>query len=351
MAGQLKIGQKTVGAEQPAYIVAEVGINHNGDMELAKKTIKAAKDSGADAVKFQNYKTEDFVPTRSETHTYLSQGKTITESQYDMFKRYELTNEQIIEIVRFCNDITIDFHSTPTNAEGVRLLQDLGVEVLKNGSDYLLNLPLIETMTRTGLPLVLSTGMADEEDIDEAVSTFENSGGKELLILHCVSQYPTPFDQLNLKRISTLQNKYTYPVGFSDHSNGTQGSCLAVAIGACWIEKHFTLDKSLPGPDHSFSCDPTELKNLVNDIRAVESALGTGQISTYTENELESRDSFRLSCAAARNLPAGTVLGDGDIAFFRPGIGIPPKNKVLLIGRLLKHEVTRGEILTEEMLK
>lgn len=347
----LTIGDRKIGRGHPAYIVAEIGINHNGDISLAKRTIDAAVKAGVNAVKFQNYQTEDFVLTRTETHTYISQGKTVTEPQYDMFKRYELGTMELGEIAAYCAKVGIDFHSTPTNEEGVAELQRLGVGVMKNGSDYLSHLPLIEAMARTGLPTVLSTGMATEEDIEEAVSTYRDAGGRAFILLHCVSQYPTPVAELNLRRIGVLRERFGCPVGLSDHSEGPQAAALAVALGACWIEKHFTLDRSLPGPDHAFSSNPVEMSALVRGVREAETALGSGQLDVLSPREKKNRKTFRLSCAAARDMDKGEVLGRGDIAFFRPGTGLPPGRWDRLVGRALKHPVKRGQLLKEGMLQ
>jgi N,N'-diacetyllegionaminate synthase len=348
MSDTIYLGQRPIGDGHSAYIVAEIGINHGGDMALAIQMIDAAKKSGADAVKFQNYKTEDFVPTRNETLTYVSQGKTVTESQFDMFKRFELSDEQVTEIAEYCRSAKIDFHSTPTNRDGVSLLKNLGVDVLKNGSDYLSNLPLIAVMAESGLPTVLSTGMATENEIAEAVNAFHASGGEDLILLHCVSQYPAPLDELRLRRISALRKRFDHLVGFSDHSNGVDAAPLAIALGACWIEKHFTLDQALPGPDHTFSCTPTEMKALVQEVRVAEQSLSFPPSAKFSHAEEESRASFRLSCAAATDLDAGAAISASDIAFFRPGTGYPPKDYINLVGRVLATPIRRGDLYDED---
>ena len=318
----------------PAYLVAEIGINHNGDMDLAKRSIDAAKSAGADAVKFQNYRTEDFIRDRTLTYTYKSRGKTITEPQYDMFKRCEISVEQLAELKRYCDQVGVDVHSTPTSDEGVRTLVDLGVGVLKNGSDYLGNLALIEAMGRTGLPTVLSTGMATIADIDEAVRTFRATGNENLILLHCVSSYPAPAETLNLAKIPALASAFDCLVGFSDHSQGSVAAVGAVALGACWIEKHFTIDRDLPGPDHWFSSDAAEFKELVEGVRLIEAARGSARIEPSAA-ELDMRSIARLSCVASRPLAAGATLAAGDIAFKRPGTGLPPSFAPRLVGRRL----------------
>ena len=338
----LRISSRTIGDGHPSYLVAEIGINHNGDMDLARRSIDAAKAAGADAVKFQNYRTEDFIRDRSLMYTYKSQGRSVTEPQYDMFKRCELSNKQLEELKQYCNSSSIDFHSTPTSDEGVRILVELGVGVLKNGSDYLGNLALVETMGRTGLPTVLSTGMATVSDIDEAVRAFRGTRNDRLILLHCVSSYPAPPESLNLKKMSALGAAFDCLVGFSDHSQGAAAAIGAVALGACWIEKHFTLDRNLAGPDHWFSSDPTEFRQLVDGIRVIEAALGNARIEPDAA-EIAMRAVARLSCVAGRKLAAGTTLAPEDITFKRPGDGLPPSLAPRLIGRRLVRDLDENQ--------
>ena len=343
----IKVGNREIGPKLPAYIVAEIGINHNGDMDLAKKTILAAKEAGADAVKFQNYKTEDFVPIKTVEYEYLSQGKLVKEFQYDMFKRYELNDEQVKDLKDFCDKNNIDFHSTPTNFQGVDLLKRIGVLVLKNGSDYLTNLELVEYMGKSGMPTVLSTGMALVSEIDDAVSIFKNTGNRDLILLHCTSSYPTPVEDVNLKKIKTLRDAFGVMSGFSDHSEGSWAAVGSIAYGAVWIEKHFTLDKNLSGPDHRFSCDSKEFSQLLEGVRYVEKAIGVAHLGP-TEREQVSRDNFRLSCCAARDLNQSDIVMDSDIIFIRPGTGIPSKNKDFLVGRKIKKAIKAFSVLKTE---
>lgn len=340
----IRIGSRKIGTFHPAYIVAEIGINHNGDIDLAKKTIMAAKDAGADAVKFQNYKTEDFVPLRNVKYEYKSQGHIVKEYQYDMFKRYELNEQNLMDLKGFCDHVSIDFHSTPTSFEGVDLLKKIGVNVLKNGSDYLTNLELIEYMGKSGLPSVLSTGMALASEIDDAARAFKQTGNDQLILLHCTSQYPTPAPEVNLRKINTLREAFDCIVGFSDHSEGPWAAIGAITYGAYWIEKHFTLDKNLPGPDHSFSSDPEDFRHYVEGIRYVEKAMGTSRLGPTPEEET-SRENYRLSCAARRDLNEGHIITEKDVMFIRPGTGLPPKQSKYIIGRTVKRNVLKGTLL------
>ena len=323
------------------FIVAEIGINHNGDMNLAKKMILAAKESGADAVKFQNYKTEDFVLDRTIEYTYLSKGNEVTEKQFDMFKRYELSFDQLKELKSYCDDIDITFFSTPTGKQGVDELIQLGVSVIKNGSDFLQNLPFIEELAKTRIPIVISTGMATLAQIDEAVRTFESAGGKELTILQCVSQYPTPLEEVNLLKIPALKKAFGYPVGFSDHTEGSVAAIGAVTLGATFIEKHFTLSHDLEGPDHRFSSTPEEFKSYIDSIRKIEIALGKEKLTPTIRDQANSAH-FQLSCVAKKGLNGDHVLTDNDIAFSRPGDGLPPKMKPFLIGKKLSNAKQAG---------
>lgn len=340
------IGKRLIGKNQPCFLVAEIGINHNGDLELAKKTIDAAKDAGADAVKFQNYQTEDFVTDKSLTYRYFSKGKAIVESQYEIFKRCELTTNALRELKSYCDHTGISFHSTPTSQTGIQDLVKMGTLVLKNGSDYLTNLPLISSMGKTGLLTVISTGMSTLAEIDDAVRTFRETGNEQLILLHCTSSYPTPPEDVHLRKIPTLSAAFNCPVGFSDHTEGSSSAVGAIALGACWIEKHFTLDKELPGPDHCFSFNGAEFKILVDAVRVMERSLGNSFIGP-SRSETLGRQDFRLSCVAARSLKANHCITEADIKFQRPGTGLPPKAINWLIGRRLACDVRIGHVLEQ----
>lgn len=330
------------------FVVAEIGINHNGDMGLAKETIAAAAESGADSVKFQSYKTEDFISDSSLMLTYRSQGVEVREPQYELFKRCEINREQMLMLKQECERHGLNFHSTPTSLEGVRDLEAVGCQILKNGSDYLTNLPLIRQMGETGLLTVLSTGMATLSEVSQAVNAFKETGNDRLILLHCTSAYPTVDEDVNLARMSTLSSAFNTPVGFSDHSHGIVAAIAATVLGTCWIEKHFTLDKNLPGPDHWFSMDPRELKELVAAVRRAEKVVGKSCIEP-TSSELDSRSSFRLSCVAKKDLTKGHLVQETDIAFRRPGEGVPPADMKYLIGRKIGKPVSTGDIFTLDM--
>ncbi|MDX1903378.1 MAG: N-acetylneuraminate synthase family protein [Thermonemataceae bacterium] len=339
----------TIGQNHPCFIAAEIGINHNGDIELAKKMILAAKDAGVDAVKFQNYYTEDFILDKNLTYSYTSQGQKITETQYEMFKRYELNVEQLNTLKDYCDELGLVFFSTPTSIRGIEDLQKISTPLLKNGSDFLVNLELIAEMAKTTIPTIISTGMATLAEIDDAVRAFEQAGGKELIILHCISAYPTPAEEVNLRKIPALMQAFQYPIGFSDHTEGIVAALGAVALGACFVEKHFTLDKNLEGPDHRFSANPQEMKDLVMAIRFLEKSFGVSKIAPTTK-EQEGRLNFRLSCVAKTDLPQGHILQKEDITFSRPATGLAPKFVNLLIGKTLQRNIFKSEVINFEIL-
>jgi len=332
------IGGRRVGPGAPCFVVAEVGINHNGDMDLAERMIDAAAAAGADAVKLQNYRTEDFVSDRSLTYEYVAGGRRVVESQWEMFKRCELTAAALARLKARADKHGIVLFSTPTSLETLGDLLALGVPVLKNGSDFLGHLPLVRAMGATGLPTILSTGMATLGEIDEAVRTFRETGNDRLILLHCTSSYPTPPEDVHLRKIAALATAFDCAAGLSDHTLGIVAAVGAVALGACCVEKHFTLDRSLPGPDHAMSSDPEEFRALVAAIRGLEQSLGASRIGP-TASEARGRSEYRLSCAAARALPRGHVLGEADVVFRRPGSGVPPARVADLLGRRLARPV------------
>lgn len=349
MKHDIQIGRRKVGVGHPVLIAAEIGINHNGDMGLAREMILSAAEAGADAVKFQNYRTEDFLSDESLSYEYISQGRTVVESQYAMFKRCELTREQLMDLRDYCEQAGVLFFSTPTSEEGLADLIATGAQIVKNGSDYLSHLPFIRAMARSGLVTVLSTGMATKEEVAEAVAAYRQAGGRDLILLHCTSSYPTPDHDVNLRRVAALSNLFDVPTGFSDHTWGDAAALGAVALGACFVEKHFTLDKNLPGPDHRFSSDPSELKSLVTGIRRMEAQLGDVLIGP-TPSETIGRRDYRLSCTLRTDLEGGHVLTEGDIVFRRPGHGFSPKYHDALLGRKLKLRLPAGHTLEESDL-
>jgi len=324
-------------------LIAEIGINHNGDMDLAETMVRAAAAAGADAVKFQNYVTEEFLTDHTLTYTYRNAGREITESQFAMFKRCELRDADLVRLKRCCDAAGVIFFSTPMSLSGVDAVMRVNPAYMKNGSDCLGHLPLIRHMARTGLSTIISTGMANEAEIAEAVAAYRDAGGRDLVLMACTSAYPTPPADVNLRRIPELARKFDCAAGFSDHTAGWEAAVAAVCLGATMVEKHFTSDRNLPGPDQWFSSDPQEFAELVRRVRESEVMLGSPQLKP-ADAELRSREEFRLSCIAARDLPAGHVVAEADIAFHRPATGLPPSQADVLKGRRLSRGLKRGEL-------
>ncbi len=345
MQKEIQINDKKIGKGNPTFIVAEIGINHNGDLDLAKKMIEAAARAGVDSVKFQNYRTEDFLSDNKLTYEYMNNGVKVVESQFEMFKRNELTPHMLHELKLFADSIGIIFHSTPTSKEGVDELVRENVPIIKNGSDFLTNSSLLQYMAESGLPVVIATGMASEDEIEEAVRTLRRNGNENFIVLHCTSSYPTFPTDVNLLKMSTIAAKFDCLVGFSDHSEGFSAAVGACALGACWIEKHFTIDKTLPGPDHRFSCDPQEMTALVKSVREMEILLGSGDL-VPTPSEKAGREQYRLSCAAAHQLTVGHIIKESDIVFRRPATGLPPSKINQLLGKSLKRELNTQELIS-----
>lgn len=340
-----KIGSFEISIQSPPFVIAEAGINHNGELSKAFEMIRVAKECQADAIKFQTFKVAELIDDKSLTYTYKSQGKEVTEPMIDLFTRYEFSSDQWIKIKAECERVGIVFLSTPQNYSDLELLLGLGIDAIKIGSDDFNNIPLIKKYGASGKPLILSCGMADLAEIHQSLSAAGYYKGAPLALLLCVSEYPAPFESLNLNRILSL--KRTFPdliVGFSDHSQGALGATLAVALGARIIEKHFTLDKDLPGPDHWFSENPTELKNYVEQIRLASTSMGHGNL-VPSAAEYEMRKIARRSVVAKRELKKGQTLLEEDLALKRPGTGLPPILMEDIIGKTCTRSMEKGEPL------
>lgn len=342
----MKIKNRNIGENYPCFIVAEAGLNHNGDIRIAKKMIDICKQCSVDAIKFQTFKAEDFCNPKEE-YTYVVDGKEITENQLNMFSRCEFSKEDFKELKDYCEEKDIIFFSAPQNISDLDMLMKLGVPAIKVGSDDLTNLDLLAYYSKKGLPMIISTGMAYISEIDEAVRTVLNYN-KELAILHCISSYPTRNEEVNLNKIKTLKKQYPDQIiGFSDHSEGIYASMGAVALGAKIIEKHFTLDKKMMGPDHRFSADPKELKELVDGVRFIEKALGTSQVGP-AESEIAMRDIAHRSIVAAKDINKGEIFSEENLTMKRPGTGLPSKYLKYLIGKKSNMLIKQNELITFE---
>jgi N,N'-diacetyllegionaminate synthase len=339
----ITIEERAVGVGRPCFVIAEIGVNHNGDVNLAHRMVDAIAEAGADCVKFQTFHAEEFCNDRSAIYEYVSQGRAVRESMLEMFKRLELRDGEHHALFAHARDRGLVPLSTPTDAAAVQLLAGLGVGAYKVGSDDLVFTDFLDLIARQCKPMIVSTGMADADDVVRAINVINNAGNYEIILLHCVSEYPTSDNSVNLRKIEGLRALTGYPIGFSDHSWGITAPLGAVAIGACVLEKHFTLDRNMAGPDHRFSCDPKELADLVREVRRIEAQLGSAAIQP-TAAEFEMRKLCRRSVVAARDLSAGTLIAEADLAYLRPGTGLLPYEALRLIGRRLSGSVPKGYI-------
>ena len=353
------------------YIIAEAGVNHNGSFEMAKQLIDVAKEAGADAVKFQTFKAENLVTKEAQQAEYQIENLGEASSQFAMLKKLELSFEEFTALQQYCMEKGIQFLSTPFDFESVDFLFDtLNIQAAKIPSGELTNAPFIYYIATKRKPIILSTGMATIEDIHEALSFiayglaekkemmkeqidafYQTVEAKQLLkkyvtILHCTTEYPAPFETINLKAMNTLQEMFQVNIGFSDHSEGIAIPTAAVAMGATVIEKHYTLDKTLEGPDHVASLEPHELRAMVQQIRKVERALGDG-VKQPSAIELKNRTVARKSLVAAQDIQAGDEFTVNNITIKRPGTGISPANYWSYVGQVAKKSYKRDELLDE----
>ncbi|KGX86363.1 N-acetylneuraminate synthase [Pontibacillus litoralis] len=340
----MKIGSKIIGENCPAFIIAEAGVNHNGSLELAKQLIKKAKNAGADAVKFQTFSTEKTITRSAPQAKYQKDNTGKEESQFDMVKRLELSIEQHFELAKYCKEVGIMFLSSPFDFDSVDLLESLDISAFKVGSGEITNTPLLRHIASKGKPVILSTGMSTLGEVEEGVNALTSAGAKEIALLHCTSNYPPSIEDTNLKVMDTLKQSFQVPVGYSDHTIGMTISIGAVSLGATIIEKHFTLDKNLEGPDHLVSLNPDELKDMVDSIRMVEKALGSS-IKRPVESELETRLVARKSVVAKVSIKKGELITKDKITFKRPGTGVLPKDLNLIINRRAKNDMEEDHII------
>ncbi len=336
-------------SESPCFIIAEAGVNHNGSLDLAKKLVLAAKEAGADAVKFQTFQAKHLVTADAPQAEYQAKNSGKTESQFDMLKRLELPLEAFAELNRYCQEQGIMFMSTAFDEESADYLHALGMPVFKIPSGELTNHPLLRHIARYGRPMIVSTGMGTLDEVAEAVSTIRAAGNHDITVLHCVTNYPTPPQDVNLRAMAAMQAALGVPIGFSDHTMGIEASVIAVAAGAKVIEKHFTLDCNMPGPDHKASLEPADLAEMVCSIRRVEVLLGSG-LKQPSEAELAVAKIVRRSVVAQCAIPAGTVITESMIVLRRPGTGIPPARFHEVPGKTAREDIAEGSIIRWEEL-
>lgn len=325
------------------FVIAEAGINHNGDFSLAKRMVEEAASAGADAVKFQTFDTDELVTENTEKAEYQIRDDSL--SQYEMLKHTEFTREQFVELVDYCETQDIEFMSTPYDPASAKLLADLGVDRLKIASADLVNKPLIDTAADTDKQLILSTGMATLGEIERAMDWVEAAGVDNVVLLHCVSCYPTEPEQVNLRFMDTLSTVFDCSVGFSDHTLGTEVPAGAAARGATVVEKHFTLDRGMDGPDHFASLEPEELSEMVDAIRNIEVALGSSK-RELTDAETSNIYHMRRSLHVRRALAAGETIERDDIKIIRPAEGISPGEIETVVGRTVRSDLGENDPVT-----
>jgi N-acetylneuraminate synthase len=329
------------------YIIAEIGANHNGDMDLAKKMIDSAVECGCDAVKFQSWTPKSLIAKEEydRNQSYDDSPKKHFGSLKEMVEKYYLRDDQHVELKEYCKAKGVDFCSSPFSNEEVDLLVKLGVPFLKIASMDINNIPFLKYAAKTMKPLVISTGMSTLSEIETAVNTVKSEGNNNIVLLHCISIYPPKDKDIHLRNITMLQQAFDLPIGFSDHSFGASIPLASVALGACIIEKHFTLDKDLPGWDHEISANPVEMKTICEDSKKIAAALGN-VFRTVSEEEEQKKSKFRRSIVSSKKLKKGDIITETDLAYKRPGTGIPPNEYSYLIGRKLNTDLEEDSLFT-----
>ncbi|NLX12814.1 MAG: N-acetylneuraminate synthase [Phycisphaerales bacterium] len=344
----LHIGPALIGGQSPAYVIAEAGVNHNGDERIAREMIQAAADAKADAVKFQVFSADRLV-TRQAPAARYQQDATQASGQYDLLARLELTHDEFAALAEYAGRCGVEFLATPFSIDDLAFLVRIGVRAIKLASPDIVNVPLLEAAAGTGLPVIASTGAADLAEVASAVERFQQAGGGPLALMHCVSAYPATEEQANLAAIGLLGRRFSCVSGFSDHTESLTIGGFARAAGACIIEKHFTLDRRQAGPDHAFSLEPAQLAEYIGHIRYAERLLGNGALAV-AECEREVRDLARGSVVAARDIRPGEVLTRAMLTVKRPGGGIAPARLDDLIGRKVSVPIAVDTPLAWEFL-
>lgn len=326
------------------YIIAEAGVNHNGSLELAKQLALTAKEANADAVKFQTFNSEAIVSRIAEKADYQKEVTCNSESQLEMIKRLELSADHFIQLNKYCADIGIEFLSTPFDIESIKFLNQLNMKFWKIPSGEVTNLPYLLQIAKTHKPVVMSTGMCEIFEIEDAIEILRNYGTEEITLLHCNTEYPTPFEDANISAIVTMKEHFGMEVGYSDHTKGIEAVIAAAALGASIIEKHFTLDRNMEGPDHKASLEPRDLKEMVSSIRNIELALGTG-IKKPTVSESKNKIAARKSITAKVDIQKGDIFSEDNVTTKRPGNGLPPTKWFEVIGQKAKRNYIKDELI------
>ena len=342
---EIKIGNFIIGQKKEPFIIGEAGINHNGEIKKAFEMIELGKKSGLNAIKFQTFSADEFIANVSLTHTYFSQGKKITESQYNMFKQCEFSKEEWYKVKEKCDKEDILFLSTPENSSDLDLLLQIGIPAIKVGSDELINIPLLKEFAKTKLPIILSTGMCTLDEVAKSLNAIGALDDYPTILLVTTSEYPTPNESVNLLKFQTLiKNFPSIPLGFSDHTQGVLASSLACAMGASVFEKHFTLNHNMPGPDHWYSADPNELIQWVESIRTSYIMMGSEEVKP-TKSEEVLKITARRSIFAISEIKEGDEFSMKNIGLRRPGNGLAPEYFEMVLGKKSTKYFKKGEMV------
>lgn len=344
----IKIGNKNIGENYPTFIIAEVGSNHNRDINQARKLIEIAAECEADAVKFQTYSAETLYSKKTTVPDYLNE-KIEQKSVWQMIKDIELPREWQGELADYSRSHGLIFLSTPFDYKAINELEEINILAYKIASFEIVDLPFLKKIAQTKKPIILSTGMASLGDIEDALGTLREISNVGIALLHCAINYPPNIEDLNLKAIKTLIQAFQVPVGFSDHTMSTYLPSVCVALGASIIEKHYTISRSLKGPDHKFALEPNELKQMIKNIRETEVALGS-PIKKMADSEKNLYKLARRSLIAKRNIPKGKIIERGDLIIKRPGYGIAPKFLEIVIGKAAKKDIEEDDIITWDLV-
>lgn len=332
-------------SRQSVYIIAEAGVNHNGDFKLAKKLVFEAKRIGSDAIKFQTFKAENIVTKKAERADYQKENCGGEESQFEMIKKLELSEEEFESLFEYCKEIGIDFLSSPFDLDSIHFLSKLGMRVFKIPSGEITNLPYLREISKVAKKVILSTGMATYDEIGEAISILKENGEKELVVLHATTEYPCPFAEVNLLAMNSIGEKFKCDIGYSDHTKGIEIPVAATALGAKVIEKHFTLDNKMVGPDHRASLDVEEFESMVKSIRNVENSLGDG-VKKPTESEMRNIPIVRKSIVAKSKIRKGEEFSEFNLTTKRPGSGLNPmKNWDNLLGKTAEKDYEADDLI------
>ncbi len=327
------------------YIIAEAGVNHNGSLPTALKLIDEAVLSGVDAIKFQTFKAKNLVNKSAKKAAYQEANTSGDQSQYEMLKKLELTEDDFATLKSYCEQKQIEFLSTPFDEDSLELLMAMGMKKIKIASGEITNIPLLRKIASYNVPIIMSTGMCKMSDIALALEELESLGQKDISVLHCNTEYPTPYEDVNLNAMQTIKNTFNVCVGYSDHTKGIEVPIAAVALGAMIIEKHFTLDKNMDGPDHKASLEPHELKQMVNSIRHVSQCLGDS-VKRLSPSESKNVSVARKSVVAKRKIEAGEVLTEENLATKRPGTGLSPILWDVILGTKAIKDFEEDEMIT-----